>query len=77
MRTLWFTAIIARVPTNHSTPFKVAIEAATRGHAIERLYKLYSNDIYSGVGCNMSEALGELPADADEIQNAIRCPLKL
>lgn len=77
MNPIWFTAIIAKSPTNFTTPFKVAIAASCREQAVERLYKLFPNDIYSGLGCNMSEALSAVPADADEIQNARQFPMKL
>lgn len=71
----WFAAIIARVPTNFSTPFKVAIQAHSLAHAQDRLYKLYSNDIYSGRGRNMSEEVYAVK-DEDEIVNAQKYPLK-
>lgn len=64
-----FIATIARVPTSFSSPFKVCIEARDIKHATERLYKLYSNDIYSGIGCNMSESIRQTD-DPDEWVNA-------
>lgn len=68
--TQWYVGTLARIPTNFSTPFRVAIEATSHAHAIERAYKLYSNDVYSGAGCNISEAISPTPADADDIANA-------
>jgi hypothetical protein len=71
----WFVATIAACPTNFTTPFTVAIEGRDLDHAKDRLYKLYSNDIYSGIGQNMSEAIRET-SDPDEMENARKHPMK-
>lgn len=38
----WFIAVIARIPTNFSAPFTVAVEARDLAHATDRLYSFTS-----------------------------------
>jgi len=72
----WFIATLARVPTNFTTPFKVAVEANDAEHATRRLYDLF-DDNYAGLGCNKSEAIYEPAKErlADLLVSARKFPL--
>jgi hypothetical protein len=72
----WWTATLIKIPTNYGTPFRVAVQAADRKSAGERLRKLYNSDIYTGYGSyNIEEAVSEKPAeDTDEISNCRQHP---
>jgi hypothetical protein len=43
----WFVISMSRMPTNFTEPFRVAIEAESKKHAEDRLWKLYSNEVYT------------------------------
>jgi len=65
----WFKTTLARIPTNFSQPFDVAVEARDLNHAQDRICRLYNGDIYSGIGCNRAERVFEV-TDPDEIVNS-------
>jgi hypothetical protein len=44
--TSWWLTTIARIPLAYSSPMRVAIQATSREHAVSRLRKIYSPDIY-------------------------------
>ena len=70
----WYKTTIARIPTNFSTPFTVAIEAVDPDHAVTRLRNLYSPHVYASYG-GANPSLGEymkLVTEDDEIRNARR-----
>ena len=75
-KTQWYLGTVYRIPTRHSRPELIAIEATDQKQAGVRIRKLYGETHAAACGQAIEECLdGSVASDTDDLTNRIKYPL--